>query len=90
MSAVEEGQNNWGVRRPPQILNLSNVHRRDDEIEFLCKGLSFCPTPTPNIFECTRQLRLVYHFQNSNYVDNSIVKLQSTYTPLPNEKSQLE
>lgn len=67
------------------------------EVELLCKGLSFCPTPPPNIpeltndiFQFTRQLRLIYHFRDSTYVDNSIVRLPSAFTPAPNANTQLE
>ena len=33
---------------------------------------------------------MTYHYRNSNIVDESIVKLRSTYTPKPNENADLE
>ena len=33
---------------------------------------------------------MIYHYQNSNIVDESIVKLESTHTPKPNENADLE
>ena len=33
---------------------------------------------------------MIYHYRNSNIVDESIVKLESTYTPKPTEKADLE
>ena len=80
-----------------KILNLSNVVLTQEEIDILKLGLSFTPTPKQNIaelenysFQFTRKLRLVYHYRNSNIVDESIVKLESTYTPKPNENTDLE
>ena len=32
---------------------------------------------------------MIYHYRNSNIVDESIVKLESTYTPKPNENADL-
>ena len=43
-----------------------------------------------NIFQFTRKLRLMYHYLNSNIVDESTVKLESTDTPKPNENANLE
>ena len=43
-----------------------------------------------DIFQFTGKLRLTDHYQNSNIVDESIVKLESTYTPKPNENTDLE
>ena len=43
-----------------------------------------------NIFKFTKKFRLTYHYRNSNIVDESIVKLESTYTPKPNENADLE
>ena len=33
---------------------------------------------------------MTFHYQKSNIVDDSIVKLESTYTPKPNENADLE
>ena len=33
---------------------------------------------------------MIYHYRNSNIVDESIVKLESTYTPKPNKNGDLE
>ena len=80
-----------------KILNLSNVPLTQEEINILKLGLSFIPTPKQNIaelendiFQFTRKLQLIYHYRNSNIVDESIVKLESTYTPKPNENADLE
>ena len=80
-----------------KILNLSNVPLTKDEIDILKLALSFTPTPKQDIgelendiFQFTRKLRLVYHQRNSNIVDESIFKLESKYTPKPNENADLE
>ena len=77
-----------------KILNLSNVPLTQEEIDILKLGLSFTPTPKQNIaependiFQFIRKLRLTYHYRNSNIADESIVKLESTYTPKPNENA---
>ena len=33
---------------------------------------------------------MIYHYRNSNIVDESIVKLESTYTPKPNKNADSE
>ena len=43
-----------------------------------------------DIFQFTRKIRLTNHYWNSNIVDESIVKLESTYTAKPNENADLE
>ena len=43
-----------------------------------------------NIFQFNGKLRLIYHYRNSKIVDESVVKLESTYTPKPNENDDLE
>ena len=68
-----------------KILNSSNVPLTQDEIDILKLGLSFTPTPKQNI-----DLRLTYIYRNSNTVDESIVKLESTYTPKANKNADLE
>ena len=80
-----------------RILNLSNLPLTENEIDILNLGLSFTQTPKKNItkpendvFHFTRKLRSTDHYQNSNIVDESIVKLESTYTPKPNENADLE
>ena len=80
-----------------KILNLSNVPLTQDEIDILKLGLSFTPTSKQNkaelenyIFQFTRKLRLIYHYQNSNIVDESIVKLEWAYTPKPKKNADLE
>ena len=79
-----------------KILNLSNVQLTQDEIDILKLGLPFTPIPKQNIaklendfFKFTRKLWLTYHYQNSNIVDESIVKLELTYTPKPNENADV-
>ena len=68
-----------------------------NEINVLKLGLSFTSTPKSNIpeleadiFDFIRKLRLTYHFRNSIYHDESIVKPTSTFTPKPNENQELE
>ena len=70
---------------------------KNDEIELLCKGLSFCPTPAPDfpefekdLYNFTRILRLKHHFRNSTHHDPSIVKLPSTFCPPVNQNTELE
>ena len=77
-----------------KILNLSNVPLTQEEIDILKLGLSFTSTPKQNIaelendiFQFTRKLRLTYHYRNRNIADEYIVKLESTYTPKPNENA---
>ena len=60
------------------------------------KQISYTPTPKQNIaelendvFQFTRKLQLTYHYLNGTNVDESIVKLKSTYTPKPNENADL-
>ena len=79
-------------------MNFSSVFLPQQETSVLLLGLSFTPTPlVPDIHELerdvaefTRKLRLSYHFRDSSYTDNSIIKLKSTYCPKRNENSELE
>ena len=55
------------------------------------------PTPKSNIpeleadfFDFIRKIRLTYHFRNSIYHDESIVKPTSTFAPKPNKSQELE
>ena len=55
------------------------------------------PTPKSNIpeleadfFDFIRKIRLTYHFRNSIYHDESIVKSTSTFAPKPNKSQELE
>ena len=84
-------------RISPKVLNLPNIPLSSNEINVLKLGLSFTPTPKINIpefeadiFHFIRKLRLTYHFRNSTYDDESIVKTTSTFTPKPNENQELE
>ena len=84
-------------RISPKVINLSNVPLSSTEINVLKLGLSFTPTPKSNIpeleadiFYFIRKLRLTYHFCNSIYHDESIVKPTSTFTLKPNENQELE
>ena len=69
-----------------------------DEVSILLLGLSYTPTPiVPDIHELerdiahfTRKLRLAYHFRDSSYTDNSILKLKSSFCPKRNEHPELE
>ena len=76
---------------------MSNIPLSSNEINVLKLGLSFTPTPKSNIpeleadiFDFIRKLRLTYHFCNSTYHDESIVKPTSTFPPKPNENQELE
>ena len=67
------------------------------EIEILKLGLSFTPTPKPNICELETdiyhfigKLCLTYRFCVSTYEDKSIVKNESTFTPKNVENQELE
>ena len=84
-------------RISPKVRNLSNILLSSNEINALKLGLSFTPFPKSNtpelevdIFDFIRKLRLTYHFRNSIYHDESIVKPTSTFTPKPNENQELE
>ena len=61
--------------------------------------LRLCLIPTPkqnigelenDIFQFTRKLRLIYNYRNSNIVDESIINLESTYTPKSSKNTDLE
>ena len=76
--------------------NGSNVPLTKDKTDILKLSLSFTPTLNKNIaelenhiYQFTRKLRLTYHGQNSNIVDESI-KLESTNTPKQNKNTDLE
>ena len=76
--------------------NGSNVRLTKDKTDILKLSLSFTPTLNENIaelenhiYQFTRKLRLTYHGQNSNIVDESI-KLESTNTPKQNKNTDLE
>ena len=78
-------------------MNLSNIFLTKHEIEIQKSGLTFTPTPKPSISELEtdiynfiRKLSLTYHFCDSTYKDNSIVKSASTFTPKTNENKELE
>ena len=80
-----------------KIINLSNIPLSSNEINAFKLGLPFTPTPKSNIpeleadiFDFIRKLRLTYHFRNSTYHYESIVKPTSTFTPKPNENQELE
>ena len=84
-------------RISPKAINLSNTPSSSNGINVLKLGLSFTPTPRSNIaeleaniFDFIRNLRLKYHFINSIYHDESIVKRTSTFSPKPNENQELE
>ena len=53
-----------------------------DENDILKLGLTFTPIPKQNIakfeniFQVARKFWLIYHYQNSNIVDESTVKLE--------------
>ena len=69
----------------------------EQEILLLCTGLSFCPTPPANLgeldddlYKFSRRLRLKYHFKDTDFIDTSIVKLPSSFTPKPYVSQGLE
>ena len=83
--------------QPIKILNLSKILLNNDKIRVLKLELSFKPTPPQNIpdleddlYQFSRQLRLTYHFRNSNFEDVSLVKMPSSFTSPPNEHQELE
>ena len=76
---------------------MSNTFLTKHEIEILKLGLSFTPTPKHNISEpetdiyhFIRKLSLTYHFRDSSYQDQSVVKSESTFTQKNNENQELE
>ena len=78
-------------------MNISPTVLSPSQIELLCKGLSFCPTPeakdydfNDDLYEFTRKLRLKYHFRNNNNRDTSIVKPPSTFLPPKDQDTELE
>ena len=81
-----------------KVLNISPVDLPADEVSILLLGLSFTPTPiNPDFHELerdiayfTRKLRLAYHFRDSSYTDNSIIKLKSAFCPKRNQHPELE
>ena len=80
-----------------KVINLSNIPLSSNEINVLYIGLSFMPPPKGNIpkleahiFDFIRKLRLTYHFRDSAYHDESILKPTSNFTPKPNENQELE
>ena len=80
-----------------KILNFSNVPLTQDEIDILKLRMSFTPSPKQkiaklknDIFQFTRKLQLTYHYRNNNIINESNVKLESTYTPKLNEYADLE
>ena len=80
-------------RMSPKVINLSNIPLSSNEINVLKVGLSFTPSIPEleaDIFYFIRKLRLTYHFRNSIYYDESIVKPTSTFTPKLNENQELE
>ena len=79
-----------------KTLNLSNVPLTQDEIDILKLELSYTPRQKQNIadfendiFQFTKKLRLTYYDRNNNIVDKSIVKLESTDTPKPNQNTDV-
>ena len=81
-----------------KVLNISPVDLPADEVSILLLGLSFTPTPIhPDYHELerdiayfTRKLRLAYHFRDSDYTDNSIIKPKSAFCPRRNDNPELE
>ena len=74
-------------RISPKDINLSNISLSRNKINVLKLRLSFTPTAKSNIpelvadiFDFIRKLRLTYHFCNSIYYDESIVKPTSTFS----------
>ena len=91
------GYGTSNATKPTRVLDISNLVLTDDEVALLCKGMSFCPTPSANfnelnedLFKFTRSLSLKYHFHGDSFEDPSIVKLPSTYCPRPHENRELK
>ena len=69
------------------------------KIDKIILKLRICLIPTSkqnigelenDIFQFTRKLRLIYNYRNSNIVDESIINLESTYTPKSSKNTDLE
>ena len=83
---------------PTRVLNISSTILSSPEIQLLCKGLSFCPTPqqmdchdfNESLYDFSRKMRLKYHFRNNQDKDSSIVKLPSAFVPPLNQDAELE
>ena len=86
------------MNTPTRVINFSPIVLTPLEIEVLCKGLSFCPTPTHvdfdefnnDLFEFSRKLRLKYHFRNSMETDPSVVRPPSAFSPKAFVDGELE
>ena len=81
----------------PQSMKILNVPLTQDKIDILKVRKSFTPTSKQkiaelknDIFQFTRKLQLTYHYRNNNIINESNVKLESTYTPKLNEYADLE
>ena len=80
-----------------RVINISRTPLTNDETELLCLGLSFTPTPEPDIidierdlYEFTRKLRLIYHFRNDKSTDESLIRRISSFCPNRNANPELE
>ena len=72
----------------PKIINLSHHQLGKAEKEVLTRGLKFTPTPKSNqlelkedIYNLERKVRLTEYFLDKVYVEDSIVKNPSLFTP---------
>ena len=64
-----------------KVLNLPNAPLNNDEISVSKLGSSFTPTPPQNIldleydlYQFSQNLRLTYHFRNSNFQEVSLIR----------------
>ena len=82
-----------------KVINLFSINLTEEEIEVLKLGLSFTPTPSPNIpeleediFNFTRKLRLTYHFRNTKEKEytTSLISNKSKWTPNTRENTELD
>ena len=80
-----------------KVINLSDTHFTDSEIENLKLGLSFIPTPQANIlelerdlYEFKRKLRLTYHFKDNHGPISSLTSTKSSWTPDLKENLELD
>ena len=77
----------------PTIINISGRPLTPGQISLLSKGPKYCPTTKDNyinvkadIKEFTRKLNLREQFHDQSFIDTSLVKKKSNYTPHSSNK----
>ena len=81
----------------PKVIDFSNTHFNEEEQNILKLGLSFTPTPKPNItelendlFQFTRKIRILHHFADEQNNSIDLIKPKSTWCPPPTNNNELE